>query len=42
MGGQGLCEVNEMRSPYNLEAPATTYICVFIYAQIHLYMGKIY
>ena len=28
MGGYGLDEANEMRSPYNVESPATTHIIV--------------
>jgi len=31
MGGYGLNEANEMRSPYNVEALASTHIIVFIY-----------
>ena len=40
MGGWGLDEVNEMRSPYRLEALATTYTVFFIDAQFNLYMEK--
>jgi len=31
----------KMRSTYNVES-TTTYIIIYIYPQIHLYMGKVY
>lgn len=37
---RSLDDMNEMRSPWKLEAPAKTYTLFFIYAQIHLYMEK--
>jgi len=38
VGGEGLDEANEMRSPCRSKYHATTYTLFFIYAQIHLYM----
>jgi len=32
----------KMRSPCNVEYPTTTHIIIYIYPQIHLYMGKLY